>query len=577
MFPVCEDRKHAKPNLTRIRENIKKALRDLNVEFEVDEREDMTDFSLGYQSAPFGLRLATKPYVHLEVYLWDIAYADNGKLDVVRQVCNDTTHHSFTMTFFYYHHPNDCTVQVGIKTYLNPYLDAKTLKKSLAEVFRQCFDEAHDFEVTLETEIRKDDESELGDSEYRRFHDYRLWSMMVDAEKWHDKDHIKAEKAGQLPKPITVRELIEKQHILPEGCVLLNIQAEAERYFFNTSQEEEIWDYPLHTPLWHPREDDPEKLSDEPIAYIRIFYFHKNMDEKPGETHLLLITLENEGKTKTTKFFRLTYVASQASLGNSKARCIKESWTQPPTGALFLGYDVLTDAQFKAEFRYMWQDAQDKAAEGRKGEWTEVQKQIYEVSRPDEAFSLYWGLRYFDQERYFEGVRHMEHCWNIMSQRMWKFKDNELASFLHLSYQLAIGFFELGQFRTACYFIDFTEGAGNIAYSTERINCLIAAGDGRANYAVDKALSEVSEQIEQMEEDEVEVRKPLRDFHNFLRRREIYLLIEKQKLDKAEAKCQQMLDEPDNADYALNELNHIKQIREEKAHNPGRKTPNRTE
>lgn len=53
----------------------------------------------------------------------------------------------------------------------------------------------------------------------------------------------------------------------------------------------------------------------------------------------------------------------------------------------------------------------------------------------------------------------------------------------------------------------------------------------------------------------------IRDLINFIRRRRGYAYIDFNQLDKAEEIFTRMLDEEDNADYAINELAYIKKLR----------------
>ena len=71
--------------------------------------------------------------------------------------------------------------------------------------------------------------------------------------------------------------------------------------------------------------------------------------------------------------------------------------------------------------------------------------------------------------------------------------------------------------------------------------------------------------IQQHITDDGEVPEDLQSFVNFLRRRRAYALIDFDDLDEAEKAFTQMLDEPENSDYALGELAYIKQLRKTRA------------
>ena len=61
-----------------------------------------------------------------------------------------------------------------------------------------------------------------------------------------------------------------------------------------------------------------------------------------------------------------------------------------------------------------------------------------------------------------------------------------------------------------------------------------------------------------------ELPENIRDLINFLRRRRGYAYIDFNQLDKAEEIFTRMLDEEENADYAINELAYIKKLRKQR-------------
>jgi Holliday junction resolvase len=72
----------------------------------------------------------------------------------------------------------------------------------------------------------------------------------------------------------------------------------------------------------------------------------------------------------------------------------------------------------------------------------------------------------------------------------------------------------------------------------------------------------VMEEVKRNFSEDDELPDNIKDFINFLRRRRGYAYIDFNQLDKAEKIFTQMLDEEDNADYAINELAYIKRLRQ---------------
>ena len=70
-----------------------------------------------------------------------------------------------------------------------------------------------------------------------------------------------------------------------------------------------------------------------------------------------------------------------------------------------------------------------------------------------------------------------------------------------------------------------------------------------------------------------ELPENIKTFINFLRRRRGYAFIDFNQLDKAEKIFTQMLDEEENADYAINELAYIKRLRQQRGEDVTQQEP----
>ena len=77
------------------------------------------------------------------------------------------------------------------------------------------------------------------------------------------------------------------------------------------------------------------------------------------------------------------------------------------------------------------------------------------------------------------------------------------------------------------------------------------------------------EEVKRNFNEDDELPENIKDFINFLRRRRGYAYIDFNQLDKAETIFTQMLDEEDNADYAIHELAYIKKLRQQRGDDAG--------
>jgi hypothetical protein len=98
----------------------------------------------------------------------------------------------------------------------------------------------------------------------------------------------------------------------------------------------------------------------------------------------------------------------------------------------------------------------------------------------------------------------------------------------------------------------------NIGYTEEYINCIVNNNDFRALTVINGMMLQLADNET---DDEGNPMEHIAAFNNFLKRRKAYVYIEKNRFDDAESLLKQMLNEPDNSDFAINELAYIQKIR----------------
>ena len=96
---------------------------------------------------------------------------------------------------------------------------------------------------------------------------------------------------------------------------------------------------------------------------------------------------------------------------------------------------------------------------------------------------------------------------------------------------------------------------GNITDNIEYINCLVNSKDIRAISVILKELERVTQLKKNEFTDEIII------YYHFLRRRLCCVLIDMEELDDAETVLIKMLNEEINKEFALNELEYIKQLK----------------
>ena len=208
----------------------------------------------------------------------------------------------------------------------------------------------------------------------------------------------------------------------------------------------------------------------------------------------------------------------------------------------------------------MWSDAMLKAKKGEQDSLNEDQEMLSQVHVADVAYNLYWGQQLFHTERYYEAILHLENVFNSFRENFYDMKAEHKRVFLEVAYKLGFCYNELGQYKQAFYYLDLMASDGNIRHTMELVNSMANSKDLRLFSYTEEVMDEVKRNFSEDEE----LPDNIRDFVNFLRRRRGYAYIDFNQLDKAEKIFTQMLQEEDNADYAINELAYIKRLRQQR-------------
>ena len=208
----------------------------------------------------------------------------------------------------------------------------------------------------------------------------------------------------------------------------------------------------------------------------------------------------------------------------------------------------------------MWSDAQLKARNGEKDSLTDDQLLLGQVRVADVAYNLYWGQRMFDAERFYEAILYLENVFNSYREDFFEMKQEPRQVFMETAYKLGFCYNELGLYKQAFYYLDLIASDGNIRHTMELVNMMANSKDLRLFSYTEGVMNEVKRNFG--EDDELP--DNIRDLINFLRRRRGYAYIDFNQLDKAEEIFTRMLDEEENADYAINELAYIKKLRKQR-------------
>lgn len=219
-------------------------------------------------------------------------------------------------------------------------------------------------------------------------------------------------------------------------------------------------------------------------------------------------------------------------------------------------------AEKAQEARFMYEDSQDKIAEGHSSELTEEQKFASEAINTRAGENLYLGKQLFLQKKYDEAIVLLESAFEISQPYYDVMSSAQKMNFFDLCFHIGFCYCALHKFQQAYYFLDITIPIHSIPWTMEYVNCLVNSGDFRALQIIDNIYNGIKP-----DENDEEPEPAIRDFLYFLLRRKAYVLVEKGRLNEAEEIFRPMLEQPENSDFALNELAYIQKLREKKNKN----------
>lgn len=226
-----------------------------------------------------------------------------------------------------------------------------------------------------------------------------------------------------------------------------------------------------------------------------------------------------------------------------------------------IAVDKKDESQYKREYEYLWSEALDKRAHCQEDQLSDEQQFLLNADEPNMGFYLFRGRRLYAEGRYYEAVDFLTHAFFYLNDEYDTLSNDQLKAFRELAFLIGFSYMELQLFAEAYYFLDIVHDLNNVRYTQEYVNCLVNSNDFRAGSTIENLMSFVRGFMMQSEDEDEDVPEHISEFYNFLRRRQVFLWVNQDHLQAAETECNAMLNEPDNADFALDELAYIQKLR----------------
>lgn len=523
---------------------IEKFLKDYNCDYTVHEEDNSTIIQFEFQAARF-IAALRKQDDCVEVSYPTMAITPVSQLPLVRSKCNDHNNSNilFKFTYSIEHESNEIHVHMS---FFNNKIDNESMAQQLKAAFHFQREWKRDFDEALA--IAKDSDSI--DLESELYKHQREMFMLRRLELRHQFDSSTASiAAGTDALPLW--QLLDTVCPLPD-CKLLFMTVNTVNGQERINDEQVIRNYDLRHALVEGTGKEARLTRDYAVLDL---HYTQGLDEMP---RMATIALTAEGEDDHSIYTRVT--VTQMPRNASRMNSLSNESRQPHSVSLLIALDRSDDKKRQQEFEYMWSDAQLKVRNGEQNSLDEDQVFLSQVNCADVAYNLYWGQQRFQQGRYYEAILHLENVFNTYREDFFEMKSEQKNVFMETAYKLGFCYNELGLHKQAFYYLDLMATDGNIRHTMELVNAMANSKDLRLFSYTEGVMEEIKRNFSQDDE----LPENIKNFVNFLRRRRGYAFIDFNQLDKAEKIFTQMLEEEENADYAINELAYIKRLRQQR-------------
>ena len=503
-----------------------------------------TTFGFEFQAGNF-IAAVRKQDDCVEVTYPVIATAPMTQLALVRGKCNDRNNSNILFKYTYTIDHESGELQVHL-SFFNNQFDADNFIHELKAAFHFQREWLHDFDEAVS--ISKDYDSSDLESEVYKHH--REMFLLRNQELRHQMGPEVANVAagtGNLP----LWQLLETVCPLPEAQLLfmtVNTVNGQERI----EDDAAMRNFDLRHALVEGTGQEARLVRD--YALIDLHY-KQGRDEKPM---MATVSITAEGEDDHSLYSRVTVTVPPHNV--SRMNSLSNEERKPLSVSVLIALDRSDDKQKRQEVDYMWTDVKLKIKDGEQESLTEEQEMLSQAHTADVAYNLYWGQQYFMAGRYYEAILNLENVYHSFRENFFEMSAEHKRVFMEVAYKLGFCYNDLGLYRQAFYYLDLMASDGNIRHTMELVNAMANSKDLRLFSYTEGVMEEVKRNFS--EDDELP--ENIKDLINFLRRRRGYAYIDFNELDKAEKIFTQMLDEEDNADYAINELAYIKKLRQQR-------------
>ncbi len=512
--------------------------------------EDITSIDFNYQSGSFSIDTsATNSYI--KIYYLFLYETPAKNLSLVRHLCNHLNINSRAPKFIYSIDEAQNKIYVHIYTCALFVPEIREIRTYLENLLVGNFELQRIFTFQFK-ELEKECGNETDDVEESNANWRRQLFLLREQEIQHQ---FKAEESRYNDtSSITIGQLFKTLYS-HKNLVPVSLKIVSAEENLSISDSGIIKAYDILNCIIDRKDNEIPTIKSELVTLIISCDFMSN-----GKLvkRIMTLTITPEGSSDCSLYFRLTTCLSPTNINKAIGKYKPNNCVS--AHSMLIAYDFASAKQKLDEFNYMNNDTLWKIKNKKAEELSKEQQLLAMCSSSNPSYNLYWGKKLYLEKRYYEALLHLENGYHEMQCYYTKMNKHQKNTFYELCYLIGFCYCELKEYQRAYYFLDALPQLNNIIYTQEYINCLANSKDFRALAVIENLLTYIAK--DEDSEDE-ETNSTLIDFINFLRRRKAYVYIDIGELEEAEKIYTQMLEEPENSDYALNELAYIQRLKKE--------------
>lgn len=509
-------------------------------------------YTFTYQGGHFVL-IGNTASVFVKVVLPNIASYAMSEIDSVRVVCNMVNSNMSALSRVeYYIADDEKNVNINAVAGFSLMSCMPEVNDYFEKMLGLTFYARNSFDDAMKVLSEEQSKSKASDVEVEYAMRRREMYLLREREL-HLNDSSRLDVAGSYTLLHVIRTVIGYDNFIPVKLTVVNALGEVE-----VKKKEDVAGYEVLQSLVNVPEDvaKAEFRADWATLIVTCESLDVNEPEK-----VILINLKKSGESERALYVRVMIAEEGDAIrhnvaygtANSKAKAM----------SVLMAFDKVTDKVKDAEVEFMWKDMEDKRKAGAYDEMTEEQQMLLDCSIPNIRRDLYFGRKYFNEERYYDAIVHLENSFGALMACYDNITKSQRDIFNETCYLLGFCYSELQQYDRAGYYLEMVAFKSNVKYDMEYINCLVNSGDFRALDIVTDMMGKVQSVLSKYDDEGDNNMDELERYANFLLRRRCYLLVEKRRYDEAEELLRPLVNDPVNGDFALQELAYIEGMRKQ--------------